>query len=353
MAASPSKSASQKIPDLERRLAADPASLLFLSLAEAYRRTDRLEDAERVLRAGLDRHPQHHTARVGLGRVLSRQGNHQEAREVLARVVQEVPDNLLAQRLLEELDAAPPGAPRVERAASAYGPGSPEGRTTLPADEPLPGELPRDRRPTAPGRDAGSPPAGKQVDTAAADASREMQEPPSPSPTEELSGPTLAELYVAQGEPEKALEIFRELQEREPGNPEWAGRIRSLEAGAGEPATPTAEEGPSDEDHGDLFAVGSAAPEPLPDDVWEVEPEPVEDDSRAVAASATLPLMPGMTPFPAPEPFDDEEPEVTTPAPQEPVGAEDSAPVGGRERRLRALGRYLDQVQRHGRDHAR
>ncbi len=77
------RSPQPKIADLEKRLAADPASRLFLPLAEAYRAAGRLADAERVLRAGLVRHPEHHSARASLGRVLRGSGRNEEALLVL------------------------------------------------------------------------------------------------------------------------------------------------------------------------------------------------------------------------------------------------------------------------------
>jgi hypothetical protein len=45
-----------------------------------------------------------------------------------------------------------------------------------------------------------------------------------------VSSPTLAELYFQQGSPEMALEVYRELLVREPGNERASGRVRDIEA---------------------------------------------------------------------------------------------------------------------------
>ena len=65
-------------------------------------------------------------------------------------------------------------------------------------------------------------------------ASRQEAVPAAPSPV--FVTATMAELYRAQGMPERALEIYRTLSEREPGRPDLAARVRELEAAASAPA---------------------------------------------------------------------------------------------------------------------
>jgi tetratricopeptide (TPR) repeat protein len=219
---------SDKIEALERRLAADPRSPLFVSLAEAYRREGRAADAERVLRAGLDRHAEHGSARTALGRLLLETGRFHEAREQLGRALEQAPDNLLARRLLDEA------------AARARGP-EPEAGATLPIGASL------DDRALAPARAAGEPP------------------PAEPSPVDELSSVTLAEIYLRQGERERAAEIYRDVLAREPDNREWRERLRAL----GDVAPPAREPGV----------------EPLPEDVWEAGPAAGLDEPAPVEAA--------------------------------------------------------------------
>ncbi len=59
-------------------------------------------------------------------------------------------------------------------------------------------------------------------------------EPSSPEP--ELSSPTLAELYFDQGIPDKAIEVYRRLLQREPDNERLRARMREIEAMQGRAA---------------------------------------------------------------------------------------------------------------------
>ena len=89
-----------RIEDLEKRLAADPNSKIFVQLAEEYRKAGLQEDAIATCRAGLEKHPTYFSARVALGRALLEAGALPEARAELELVLQQVPDNLLALKFL-------------------------------------------------------------------------------------------------------------------------------------------------------------------------------------------------------------------------------------------------------------
>ena len=96
-----------ELPDeIERhaaRLGRDPGSRVFAQLADAYRKEGLLEEAIRICRDGLIVHPSYTTARVVLGRVLLEQGALEEAEAEFGRVLEQVPDNLLALRLLGDI----------------------------------------------------------------------------------------------------------------------------------------------------------------------------------------------------------------------------------------------------------
>lgn len=49
------------------------------------------------------------------------------------------------------------------------------------------------------------------------------------SPSGELTSPTLAELYFKQGFPDKAVEVYRELVDREPDNERLRRRLAELQ----------------------------------------------------------------------------------------------------------------------------
>ena len=190
----PSPRQQAKIVELERRLAEAPSSLLFLPLAEAYRAAGRLWDAEHTLRQGLEGHPDYHAARACLGRVVMEAGRPGEAEHALEKVLEAAPDNLLARQLLDTL------ASRRRAEAEPPAAGAPDGR--------------RSGSPTHETWDA------------------------APSPADELSTVTLAELYLQQGDRERALAIYREVVRREPDNEEWGERVRWLEGGGPFPGLP-------------------------------------------------------------------------------------------------------------------
>jgi hypothetical protein len=57
-----------------------------------------------------------------------------------------------------------------------------------------------------------------------------VQQPGAPQPVAELASPTLAEIYFSQGHPEKAVELYRQVVEREPANERARMRLGELEA---------------------------------------------------------------------------------------------------------------------------
>ncbi len=95
--------APSRIDELRRRVQNDPASIAFAQLAEEYRRSGQTEEAVRVCREGLTRHPGYLSARVTLGRALLDLEQLAGARDELQFVVGEAPENLAAVRGLAEI----------------------------------------------------------------------------------------------------------------------------------------------------------------------------------------------------------------------------------------------------------
>ncbi len=93
---------SPRITDLTRRLQKDPGSRVFFELAREQHAAGSLQEAARVCRDGLKKHPAYHSARVLLGRVLIDLKEFGQASRELEIVVRHAPDNLLAIRLLGE-----------------------------------------------------------------------------------------------------------------------------------------------------------------------------------------------------------------------------------------------------------
>jgi tetratricopeptide (TPR) repeat protein len=91
-----------RIEELEKRLAADPNSRMFVQLAEEYRKAGMLEQAIDCCEKGLKKHPQYPSARVLLGRTLLEAGSFDRASAEFETVLKQVPDNILAHKFLGE-----------------------------------------------------------------------------------------------------------------------------------------------------------------------------------------------------------------------------------------------------------
>src|SRR5579883_164861 len=92
--------ATSEITELKKKLDENPDSLVFAPLAEAYRKEGNLEEALKLCKKGLEKHPNNTSARVVLGRVFQGQGKIQEAANELKKVLELDPDNLMAHSLL-------------------------------------------------------------------------------------------------------------------------------------------------------------------------------------------------------------------------------------------------------------
>ena len=98
------KSPEEEINQYLDILAMDPTSRVFARLAEAYRKSGRIDEAISVCRDGLRSHPGYTAGQVVLARALFEGGKSAEARTEIARVVAAAPDNLTAQKLLAQID---------------------------------------------------------------------------------------------------------------------------------------------------------------------------------------------------------------------------------------------------------
>ena len=92
-----------RIEELRRRVQKDPASIAFAQLAEEYRRSGEHEEAVRVCRTGLAKHPSYLSARVTLGRALIELEQYDDAHTELDYVLRSAPENLAAIRGLAEI----------------------------------------------------------------------------------------------------------------------------------------------------------------------------------------------------------------------------------------------------------
>ncbi len=92
-----------RIGELEKKLKREPSSLIFVQLAEEYRKVGAFDDAIRICREGLERHPNYISANMLLGRVYFETRRYREARTELEKVVSSSPENLMAHRMLGDI----------------------------------------------------------------------------------------------------------------------------------------------------------------------------------------------------------------------------------------------------------
>ncbi|OFZ53053.1 MAG: hypothetical protein A2428_11535 [Bdellovibrionales bacterium RIFOXYC1_FULL_54_43] len=95
----------------------DPDSRIFAPLAEAYRKAGLVDEAIEIAKEGVQKHPNFIGGRVALARALFDKKLYTEVVDELSSLVQDAPDNLVAQRLLAESCLM---LGRVAEALSAY-----------------------------------------------------------------------------------------------------------------------------------------------------------------------------------------------------------------------------------------
>jgi tetratricopeptide (TPR) repeat protein len=88
--------------DYLRKYQEDPTSRVFAPLAEAYRKAGLVDEAIEIAREGLRVHPGFIGGRVALARGLFDKKLFAEVIDELGPIIQDAPDNLVAQRLLAE-----------------------------------------------------------------------------------------------------------------------------------------------------------------------------------------------------------------------------------------------------------
>jgi tetratricopeptide (TPR) repeat protein len=85
-------------------LSQDPQAQVFAPLAEGYRERGQLDEAEKVIRHGIKRHPHFPGGLVVFGKILKDQKKYDEARSTLEHVTKIDSENLLAYQTLGDLN---------------------------------------------------------------------------------------------------------------------------------------------------------------------------------------------------------------------------------------------------------
>ncbi|MCK4234118.1 tetratricopeptide repeat protein [candidate division WOR-3 bacterium] len=92
-----------EIEKLSERLAKDPKSLVFSSLANAYRKNNMIDEAIEILQKGLEIHPNYASARIVLGRCYADKRMYEMAKVEFKKALEKDPQNIVVLEKLGEI----------------------------------------------------------------------------------------------------------------------------------------------------------------------------------------------------------------------------------------------------------
>lgn len=204
----------------EEALDAVANSPLFSQLAEAYRLQGRYEEAIDTCRKGLWKNPDALRGRLILGRCYLEKGMVAEAKGELEKVAEGIEECLSVYKLLSQVYLQ---EKNIDRALEVL-------RKSLyfPAEEdkpkrgmtPLELDLPQQKiKPAL----APTPPDSQE------DIAEERKSFTEKAAKEAIQTDTLAEIYIKQGHPEKALSIYKDILYREPENIQVKEKYETLQ----------------------------------------------------------------------------------------------------------------------------
>jgi tetratricopeptide (TPR) repeat protein len=184
---------------LKKKLEEDPDSLIFVPLAEAYRKAGSLDDACRVCRKGLEKNPDYSNAHLVLGRIYQGQVKLEDAILEFEKVLEIDPENLMAHSLLGSLFMQKFD---YKAAIDEY-----QAILTLNPDDDETQKLLK----VAIEKAANAPQtvSDNQLKETGADKK---------SDSGNMASVTMAELYLKQGHVDKAIETYEELLKKDPNN---------------------------------------------------------------------------------------------------------------------------------------
>jgi len=212
-----------EIEELKKKLGANPDSMIFVPLADAYRKSGLHKEAIDTCKAGLEKHPTYTSARVVLGRIYSEKEMLDEAIEELKRVEAVDVDNIMVHLMLGNVylkkQLFPNAVEQFQRVLS-LNPDDTETQEKLrealsakqnapAAAEPAPQSKPEPVISPEPA----APAAPSQKQDSKIDVQKSLK---------------VAELYVKKEEFEKAIEVYREILDLDSENIIVQQRLREV-----------------------------------------------------------------------------------------------------------------------------
>ncbi len=227
MASDPNIVLQAKIDRYTDILAKDPHSTVFVTLADAYRQLDRLDEALDIARKGVDGLPWFSPGHVVLGQVLMARGETGQALGCFNKALTLDGESLAAFKGLAAIYCQKgqiETARQVLERAEQIHPGNSAINHML-------------HRLTATVVDDGSQP----VEEASAEAASTAEAP--------IATTTIAELFVKQGLLSQACQVYRDILQADPDNAQVRSKLNALEEGlsADRPLEPTGGPAPLDE----------------------------------------------------------------------------------------------------------
>lgn len=216
-----------EVEELKKKLAQNPDSLIFVPLADAYRKAGQLQEAIDVCKKGLEKHPTYMSARVVLGRIYGEKNMLDEAVVELQKVEKADVDNIMVHSMLggvylkkkmyaeavsqfQRVLALNPDDTETqekleEALAAKQEPAAKEHSPAKPAEPIKPAEVPKPVDPPKP-----------------------QQAPPVEAKPDMQKNMKIADLYTKKEEFDKAIEIYKELLDRDPENIIVSQRLREV-----------------------------------------------------------------------------------------------------------------------------
>jgi predicted regulator of Ras-like GTPase activity (Roadblock/LC7/MglB family)/tetratricopeptide (TPR) repeat protein len=212
-----------EIEELKKKLLLNPESLIFVPLADAYRKAGMHEEGIDTCKKGLEKHPTYTSARVVLGRIYNEKNKFDEAIEELKKVEMVDDDNLMVHSMLgnvylkkklyasaieqfqKVLSLNPEDAETVEKLQEALSAKQEPGKAEAPKQA--------------------APPVSAATTTPLAPAKPAAPEKPKVDVSKSLKA---AELYTKKEEFDKAIEILKEVLDLDQENIIVQQRLREV-----------------------------------------------------------------------------------------------------------------------------
>jgi tetratricopeptide (TPR) repeat protein len=228
---------SPEIPKLLDEWTANPNSKIFVKLAEEYRKSGLIDEALDVCKKGLEANPNYLSGNMVLAKIQFDQGEYQAALDEALKVASMQSDNIMAQNLLLELyiklgdkdnaiktcDVISFLDPNNEGVLNKKRELETKGIVAEPVEEKVVDE-------DAKAEDIQSVVAEEFEGTpTAVPGAEELLEAEDEEPQGDFTTNTVAELYIKQGFYEKGLNIYKELLQESPDEPELIAKVNELE----------------------------------------------------------------------------------------------------------------------------